>query len=272
MAKIKVLLKAITPPIIISAIQLFKKPNKTQEQWAGNYNTWAEAQLECTGYDSKIILEKCKNAILKVKNGEAVYERDSVLFDKISYSWPLLAFLLSVGLEQKGKLHLIDFGGSLGSTYYQNKDFLSILPDLRWNIVEQKHFVEIGRNLFEDEHLKFHNTINDCLINDKCSVILFSSVLQYLETPISFIETVIQLNFDYIIFDRTSFVKSEQHIITVQKVPEEIYSASYPCWFFNEKKLMDVLNSKYKLFHTFDALDTSNYKDSYFKGFIFKRN
>ena len=34
---------------------------------------------------NKNVLEKCKNALLKVKNGEAAYERDSVLFNQIQY-------------------------------------------------------------------------------------------------------------------------------------------------------------------------------------------
>ena len=37
--------------------------------------------LTCNGYDSMMdILEKVLSATLKVKNGESVYERDSVIF------------------------------------------------------------------------------------------------------------------------------------------------------------------------------------------------
>ena len=63
----------------------------------------------------------------KVKNGEAVYERDSVLFDEIQYSWGLLAGLEKAALEHDGKLCVLDFGGSLGSTYYQNKQFSELV-------------------------------------------------------------------------------------------------------------------------------------------------
>jgi hypothetical protein len=72
-------------------------------EFSGNYATWAAAQNASTGYDSATILEKCKNALLKVKNAEVAYERDSVVFDKVEYSWPVLAALLRAGVENNGK-------------------------------------------------------------------------------------------------------------------------------------------------------------------------
>ena len=39
-----------------------------------------------SGYDSQLILDKVLTSTLKVKNGEAAYERDSVLFDEIQYA------------------------------------------------------------------------------------------------------------------------------------------------------------------------------------------
>ena len=86
-------------------------PSLKKDGWFGNYSSWNEAKAECTGYDSKIILEKVKSSILKVKKGEAVYERDSVVFNKVEYSQALLdAFSLIA--QQNGKtLNVIDFGG-----------------------------------------------------------------------------------------------------------------------------------------------------------------
>ncbi len=73
--------------------------------WFGNYAIWDEAKKQCTGYDTTSILEKVKQAILKVKNGEAAYERDSVIFDTIEYSEPLLNIFKSITKENNGILH-----------------------------------------------------------------------------------------------------------------------------------------------------------------------
>lgn len=270
MAKIKDFIKAITPPLIISVFRKLKNLVQGQLMWSGDYKTWEEALAKCSGYDSDLILEKVRNSLLKVKNGEAVYERDSVLFDKIEYSLGLLVGLQQAALDNNGNLCVLDFGGSLGSSYFQNIAFLNKVKDLKWCIVEQAHFVNCGKEYFEDEHLKFYYTIEECLANNKPNVLLLSSVLQYLEQPYEWIDKFIDLNIPYIIIDRTAFIERESDIITLQKVPKKIYQASYPCWFFNESTFIKKINRKYSPLISFDALDSSNISKSYFKGFILK--
>src|ERR1035437_6301468 len=199
MAKTKDILKTIITPIIMSACDLIKKSGTLQNIWSGNYTSWSDAKIKCIGYDSRVILDKCKNALLEVKKGEARYERDSVLFDEIEYSWGLLAGLQKAALENSGKLCVLDFGGSLGSTYYQNKDFLDSLKELQWCIVEQRHFVDCGREFFENDKLKFYYTIEDCIEKHKPDVLLISGVLQYLEKPFEWIDKVTGLDIPYII-------------------------------------------------------------------------
>ena len=75
------------------AVEIFKRLIK-RSGYFGNYFAWEQACQDSTGYDSTVILERVQNALIKVKSGEAVYERDSVLFDETQYSWPLLACLL----------------------------------------------------------------------------------------------------------------------------------------------------------------------------------
>ena len=63
-------------------------------RFEGSYPTWQDANAQCNGYTSKEILEKILVATLKVKKGEAVYERDSMIFDQIEYSWPVVSVLM----------------------------------------------------------------------------------------------------------------------------------------------------------------------------------
>jgi len=266
-------IKRFIPPFLLEFFSAIKQPKRESEYgWFGDYATWNDAKLKCTGYDSDIILDKVTESLLKVKNGEVIYERDSVLFDEVHYSWPLLSGLLSAAVENNGKLNVIDFGGSLGSTYFQNKNYLSIAKELSWNIVEQEHFVIKGELVFQNEELKFYESIDKCLEKKSCNVLLLSSVLQYLDRPLDFLEKAINYNFDYIIIDRTSFIKGQQSRITIQRVHPEIYDANYPCWFFNENELTDVLKDSYRLLASFEALDKSNIPETYFKGYIYKRN
>jgi putative methyltransferase (TIGR04325 family) len=217
-----------------------------------------------------------KNSTLKVKNGEAVYERDSFIFDKIQYNWPLLASLLSIGSNKGNTLNIIDFGGSLGSSYFQNKHILSPLFNINWVVVEQSHFVDCGRGLITNDELTFEYTIQDAKDKLKIDAVLLSGVLQNLDNPYDWLEQILSYNFEYIIIDRTAFIDDDKDRITIQKVPEEIYKASYPAWFLNESKFLQAFESNYNLIYDFNsAADSDNFledgKRGYRKGFLFKR-
>lgn len=257
------------------AYNKFYTPTKT-DGWFGNYANWSEAEKLCTGYNYENILEKVKNAVVKVKNGEAVYERDSVLFDKIQYSQPLVDAFKEIAKENGQVLHVTDFGGSLGSSYFQNRSFLSDLKELKWSVVEQKHFVDSGKQYIEGDQLKFYYSIDDALNVQKPQVLFLSSVIPYFEKPYDLIEKCLSYNFDYIIIDRTAFIESDKERITVQIVPEWIYKASYPSWFFNEKKFVNAFQQNYKLINEFDSkFDPREQLEdkvwSYRKGFVFKK-
>lgn len=265
---IKTILKNIIPPIFLRIIK-----RKPRYGFFGDYSSWREA-LKLTGsYDSEKIFEKVKNASLKVKHGEAVYERDSVLFDKIQYSWPLLTSLLWIASKQENRLNLIDFGGALGTSYYQNLNFLSHLRELKWNIVEQKKFVDYGKELFAGQNLNFYYSIKECLKQEKTNVLILSNVIQYLEFPYQFLENIGD-NFEYVIIDRTPVFQNHDQIV-IQKIPPRIYEASYPCWILNDEKIKSFFSKSYELIADFDAdigiaMKPGNSRATY-KGFLFKR-
>ena len=255
-------LKSVLPPILLNIYRKLKQRNisvKSMEMevsqygWSGNYDNWEDAKKNCSGYESDNILNKVKNSLLKVKNGEAVYERDSVLFDEIQYSWGLLAGLQRAAIEYNGKLCVLDFGGSLGSSYFQNRSFLGSLKELTWCIVEQPHFVDCGKVNFENDQLCFFYTIEECMAKHKPNVLLLSGVLQYLANPYGWIECFINLNIPYIIIDRTAFIENGNNILTVQKVPPSIYEASYPAWLFNKIMFLNYFEKKYNFLCEFDS-------------------
>ena len=239
--------------------------------WFGDYETWQDALNDSTGYNTNEIFEKVSHAALKVKTGEAVYERDSVVFDEIQYSWPLLACLMYISVRNKGHLNILDFGGSLGSTYFQNRLFLNGLSSVRWNIVEQPQFVDFGRTYLQDDHLHFFKSFNECLESLQPSAILLSSVLPYLEKPAELLHEVIQIiGFEYIIIDRTGLIPGNKDRLTVQKVPPGIYEASYPCWFYSKENFSSQFENSYQKIVEWGALGKANI-ESEFKGMLFQR-
>lgn len=250
------------------------KRNKPQYGWFGNYSSWQEASAASEGYAQVNILEKTKEALLKVKNGEAVYERDSVLFDKKEYPFPLISYVLHSALEKNAPLHILDFGRSLGSTYYQVWEFLTARVCASWNIVEQPHYNECGNAFFADEVLHFFHSIEECLAVHPIDLIILSSVVQYLPDPHAFLRKLGSYGFPFILFDRTAFIQSTQDRLTIQNVWPNIYEASYPTWFFHEKSFLQHLERDYRIkgeFNTYvegEAIVEIDYQPvGYEKGF-----
>ena len=220
--------------------------------WSGDYKSWDKAKQTSTGYDASLILEKVKTSTLKVKKGDAVFERDSVLFDTIEYSWPLLASLMWIAARNKGKLSVIDFGGSLGSSYFQNRYFLSTLEHVQWSVIEQKSFVECGRQYFEDAELKFFYNIEACIeARGIPDVLLVSCALPYLEQPLKMLSDFLHTGIPYFIIDNTPFNYQDHDRISVQRVDPVIYEASYPCWFLNYNKVKAIVLSNYTIINEY---------------------
>lgn len=218
-----------------------KKEEKSQYGWFGDFKTWEEAKKSALGYAADNILEKTKQSLLKVKNGEAIYERDSVLFDKKEYSYAIISALLYIAIKNGNRINVIDFGGSLGSTWFQVRDFIPAEIEISWSIIEQEAYVKEGKTHFSDDVLDFYFTIDECIAAKKgINVILLSGVIQYLEEPHEFLKQLNNYKIDYLLFDRTAFICGDvPDRLTLQCVSPDIYEAQYPSWFFNERNFMN---------------------------------
>lgn len=251
--------------------KLFNSKNVAVIHFNGDFDSWSDAASSCVGYDSKEILDKVLHASLMVKGGNASFERDSVIFDSIQYSWPVLAGLM-FGANLSGEsLSVLDYGGSLGSSYYQNKKFLNLLQAANWSVVEQPEFVRAGRKFIQGNNLFFYESIEACVQDRKPNVFLLSSVLQYLENPEVVLMEVFKAKPKVIILDRTCYLRDgNKSKISVQVIPGFPYTASYPCRFFIEELLVNLFDRNgYSLIESFVALDDGLSEIGTWKGHIF---
>jgi putative methyltransferase (TIGR04325 family) len=210
---------------------------------------WQEAASCSSGYDSLAIFEKTRAATLKVRNGEAAFERDSVLFSQKEYPLFLTTSLLHVAARDQ-RLSVMDFGGSLGSSFYQCQTLLSTVGDLRWSIVEQPHYVKYGQADLATDVLRFHFTVDDSLARENPNVALFSGVLHCIEKPYELIEQIVARGPEYVIIDRQPLMaasEGNQERVCVSHVPAEIYEASYPLWMLSEERFRAAWGRGYRL-------------------------
>ncbi len=217
--------------------------------------TWTEAALQSSGYGTHQILERVLAASLDVAHGRAVHERDSVIFDHIQYAWPVLASLLASAAHHGGSLRVLDLGGSLGSSFRQNRRFLAWLPEVSWAIVEQPAFVSAGRKHFADEVLSFHESISSAAATEP-RIALVSSSLQYLDEPHEAVSALSLTPVTSIVIDRTPVHDGFDDAITLQHVPPSIYPAVYPARILSRQRLHStLLECGWHLVEEFETLE-----------------
>jgi putative methyltransferase (TIGR04325 family) len=226
------------------------------------------------GYDHPAIFERVREATLKVQRNEAAFERDSVAFEKPECNGPLLAALFEAAASDNGELRVLDFGGSLGSAYFQHRSFLSSIHRIRWGVVEQAHYVDYGRSSVEDGVLRFFTSVDECVAAFRPNLALFGSVLQYVKEYQEILRSVTTVRPRVIVMDRGIVHAGDEDVVYVQRVPRWISKVSYPCYSLSESRLVAQLhNESYQLVGSFEAppLDGLTAISATLKTHIFRR-
>ena len=202
---------------------------------------WKEALGKSSGYAADLIVDRVVAATREVVAGRALFERDSVLFQEPDFRYPIIAALMRAAALNQGRLEVVDFGGSLGSTYRQCRQFLAGLHQVRWLVVEQPHFVEVGRREFTTAELTFHEAVPALPRCEVPRLVLLSSVIQYLERPDAVLDELMALEPSHLVVDRTPMSSLDEHRLTIQYAPKSVYDASYPCWVLSRRSLVRQL-------------------------------
>lgn len=250
------LVKEFIPPVALSLRWYSFKYG-----WKGDFKDYESAKKQCLGYDEAHILNKIKETTLKVINKEIPYERDGIAYDKVQMNFPMLSALLYVASKNNNELTLIDFGGSLGTTYYQNIPYLKHLNKLKWCIIEQPQFVAAGKEGFENEHVTFYSSIEACMAENEVDLFLICNVLQYLEKPYQLIETLKNTYIPHVLLDFIAYNDQPADRITIQHVPPVFYGieASYPCYFPDRSSIEHSLSMAYEKKYDFIAAQEKYY-------------
>lgn len=270
MSALKALARDWLPPALVSAL---RRNRLGGTRFEGPFDSWEAAAARSCGYDAGVILEKVLAATLAVQRGDAIFERDSILFQRQEYCWPVATALMSAAARDGGVLDVVDYGGSLGSSYFQYRPLHEPLASVRWNVIEQPHYVHAGRQ-FENQSLRFHETLPGCLRDNAPNIVLASSVLQYLREPHQVATALARAGARYVVIDRTPLTALERDILLVQHVDPAIYEASYPMWALSERRLVESLQPGYACLATFDSPEGSivaNGVRFHFKGMLLER-
>lgn len=245
------LARAWVPPALLDLSRRLRGESIT---FRGGYATWDGALAASRGYADKVIVERVRQALLSVRAGGGAFERDGVVLPNREYDFPLLAGLLYAAATQ-GRLHVVDIGGSLGGTYFQYRELLRGVPGLKWDVVEQPHFVECGRAEFADDVLGFEFALRDCFAAVRPNMILLSSVLPYVADPYGLIEDVRAVGAEFVLLNRTpALLTRGADMLTVQNVALVEYRTSYPAWLLGHAQMLAAFSPDYRMVWEFDPI------------------
>ncbi|MCI8557257.1 MAG: methyltransferase, TIGR04325 family [Lachnospiraceae bacterium] len=237
------LFKKFIPPI---AFDIWKRTHLNENlYYFGRFDTWEEALQESNrlggDYEDQEIIERVEEATQKVRQGEALYEQDGVCYYEENNNWELIASLLYTK-SMLGRISVLDMGGALGSTYFR---YRSLLVDMEadWCVVEQKHFVDRGKEAIPE--IDFYYSVDEAVtLGNMPNTLLLSSVLMYLNEPYKMLQDMLKKRFEYVIIDESAFFTKEnaKDQIMLQHVPASIYEAVYPTHIFGLNKFRKFVN------------------------------
>lgn len=243
--------------------------NPDRIYFSGDYPNWDLALLDCEVHPTEPVRERVLAATLKIRDNQAVEQ--GVFSGRSPANFPLLTALLSATLKSEEYLKVLDFGGSLGISYFHSRRFLG---PVRWSVVELPELVALGSRHFASNELSFYDSIENCLWVDHVpKIVLLSGVLQCLPEPWETLRRLLEIRAPFVFLDRTALIDSGTDRLTVQHVPASIYRIDHPAWFLNEGTLTSVLaDAGYECLCDFPAIDRYTIPGASisFKGFFFR--
>jgi putative methyltransferase (TIGR04325 family) len=213
----KTILRELSPPLLWRAMSKLKpRPvpvEVRQYGFLGNYESFAAARIDSTGYPDAAITSAYLEGIGKIR-GSSISTLDSLL----------LAAMQCAILKLERKVRVLDFGGGLGAQYFSLRRFISDQIE-RWTVVELSENVEAGNEMADDK-LIFTTELQEA------DIVIASGSLQYTPTPYETLRALLKLA-TFSIFNRMPVFDRDRW--TVQRIHPDLFGheVSLPHFFFN---------------------------------------
>lgn len=201
--------------------------------WEGVFKTFTKAKLSAEGfgfagetYSSKSY-DAAKECLTFLENNIPIpffHKQRSVILPPV----------VSMILNTKDKINILDFGGGLGIGYMTLKEsIINVKEKIKYTIIELQEVCNQGIYLHNEEII-FNNSIPKEV---KYDLVHSASAIQYIEDWKSIIEIFCSLSAEYILLSDV-FVGEFDTFVTLQNY----YGNKIPHWFFNFNEFITVFN------------------------------
>ncbi len=207
----------------MSLLRRFRRP-RAGEVWRGVHSRFSDVPRTGPGFAGeawqRILRADAERAMAGEWNDEVVLEHEVLLL--------VLRVLASAGR----KLHVVDFGGGCGSSYFYLRRNAPEL-ELRYDVIEVPDVIAGARDL-ADGSLGFSVTIGTQ--HDAADVVFVKSALQYVEDYRATIRSLLRIGAAFLVFEKFSGVGCE----TYASAQVNVGDSSIPYWFISIPELLDL--------------------------------
>ncbi len=199
--------------------------------WEGIYSSFSQVPVEGPGFDGEVWLNNSlkKMAVLRLEA-----EKSALLPPPSNLREILLPLVAAVVYQEQRKLKILDFGGSIGFTYYQTVRALPGAERVEYHIVERESVCVAGRKFFSEANgnLFFHEELPGKGVFD---IVYLGSTLHYIDDWQGLLSQICKLSPKYLLLvevpagDIPTFITAQHH-----------YSSRIPVRFFNINELLSV--------------------------------
>ncbi|MDP3567663.1 methyltransferase, TIGR04325 family [Sediminibacterium sp.] len=260
-------IKDFIPPIILKVKNKILGKQKVDGVIEEEYESYQSAQTKCVNGDYQNV-ELCDMIAEKT-----IVYKDSLIQQPNSLTATnvfLLAAINNIRITDSLKsMTILDFGGACGAHFFEIRKFLPETFNLKWIVVETPQMVLSAKTKFiETKELIFLDNMNNLPPID---FIYSSSTLQYTAKPYEFLENLLKVGANSILFNRMMFNENDRDLITIQKsslsnngpgpMPKQFTDKiiSYPHTTLSFNKFNSVVLKSYNLTWVFNEA-TGSYK------------
>lgn len=228
--------------------QLARLIRYNSSMWSGSYPDWEAAAQACRKTSLEGQRLAYERALGEVLDGRALFERDSLLQHQPATCWPLMLALRDLQARGTPQPTVLDYGGGLGSVYFQHRPWWTSDRPVTWNVVELPEIAATGRRLVQDPQLQFFDSLDEAVRHRPPDLIVAAGIVSMVPRPEALLHALAALGAQWVFVDRVPVSQRQgQHLITRQVVPRSIYESESQFWFFDECRFLQILSSHWEI-------------------------
>jgi putative methyltransferase (TIGR04325 family) len=259
MPNLSQLVEQMLPPFIYNTVDRLIKTRKHPV-----FNSYQNALAYCSkkGYENDLLIDVLTYKMKYFLERQKV-EEDKTLTTTQSFTLLSITKLLA-SYPDKKLFHILDFGGNLGGHYHDLKKVFGDSIKLKWAVVETPALAKAGQH-FANEELSFFDSIESAAqFLGKIDLVHSSGTLQCVEEPKQYLDRLLQLDSEFMLFNRLGLNRKNRDFITIHHsklswnghpgLPPGVddQAISYPFTFLSEEYFYDTLASNYQIVARFN--------------------